>query len=97
MGTFRRVAADRGGASHAPGGERQPLGAWYRPLFELIKKSALVNPIKKTEERRCGIAAVGRLAVVVPPKGQCPYPAHSHRRRIGAHDAADPTPSASTS
>jgi hypothetical protein len=24
----------------------------YRPLFELIEQSALVNPIKKTQEQR---------------------------------------------
>jgi hypothetical protein len=25
--------------------------AWRRPLFELIKQSALVNPIKKAQEQ----------------------------------------------
>jgi hypothetical protein len=30
--------------------------ARHRPPFELIKEPALVNPIKKTEEQRCGLA-----------------------------------------
>jgi hypothetical protein len=36
--------------------------AWRRPLFELIKQSALVNPIKKSQER-CGRAFAGLLSL----------------------------------
>src|SRR5215831_13515623 len=36
--------------------------AWRRPLFELIKQSALVNPIKKAQEQRCGRAFAGPLS-----------------------------------
>jgi hypothetical protein len=37
--------------------------AWRRPLFELIKQSALVNPIKKSQEQRCGRAFAGPLSL----------------------------------
>jgi hypothetical protein len=37
--------------------------AWRRPLFELIKQSALVNPIKKAQEQRCGRAFAGPLSL----------------------------------
>jgi hypothetical protein len=36
--------------------------AWRRPLFELMKQSALVNPIKKSQER-CGRAFAGLLSL----------------------------------
>jgi hypothetical protein len=47
----------------------------YRPLFELIKESALVDPIKKTQEQRWGRALIrwsplcGALSTVEPDKG----------------------------
>jgi hypothetical protein len=47
----------------------------YRPLFELIEESALVNPIKKTQEQRWGRALNrwpplrGALSTVEPDKG----------------------------
>src|SRR5207253_11443186 len=37
--------------------------ARHRPLFELIQEPALVNPIKKTQQRRCGRAFVRRLSL----------------------------------
>jgi hypothetical protein len=37
--------------------------ARHRPLFELIKELAFVNPIKKTQEQRCGRAFVRRLSL----------------------------------
>jgi hypothetical protein len=39
--------------------------AWRRPLFELIKQSALVNPIKKAQQQRCGRAFAGSLSLRV--------------------------------
>jgi hypothetical protein len=52
--------------AHAPLGrmaaisiQDDPNMAWHRPLFELIKQSALVNPIKKSQEQRCGRAFAG--------------------------------------
>src|SRR5262245_7517067 len=47
----------------------------YRPLFELIEESAFVNPIKKTQEQRCGRGLIrwpplrGTLFTVEPAKG----------------------------
>jgi hypothetical protein len=47
----------------------------YRPLFELIEESALVNPIKKAQEQRWGRALIrwpplcGALSTVEPDKG----------------------------
>src|SRR6516164_5033799 len=37
--------------------------AWHRSMFELIKQSALVNPIKKSQEKRCGRAFAGLLSL----------------------------------
>jgi hypothetical protein len=37
--------------------------ARHRPAFELIKESALINPIKKTQRQRCGRAFVRRLSL----------------------------------
>src|SRR5262249_1040523 len=34
-----------------------------RLLFELVKEPALVNPVKKTQERRCGGACFRRLSL----------------------------------
>jgi len=36
---------------------------WRRPLFELMKQSALVNPIKKAQEQRRGRAFAGPLSL----------------------------------
>src|SRR6266404_7290338 len=57
--------------AHAPLGRMAAISiqddanmAWHRPLFELIKQSALVNPIKKAQEQRCGRAfAAGPLSL----------------------------------
>src|SRR5262249_22825178 len=38
--------------------------AWHPPLFELIEEAALINPIKKTEERRRSRAVVGRPSLL---------------------------------
>jgi hypothetical protein len=37
--------------------------ARHRPAFEPIKESALVKPIKKTQEQRCGRAFGRRLSL----------------------------------
>jgi hypothetical protein len=45
----------------------------HLPLFDLIKQPALINPVKRAQERRCGSAFVrplslnGRSCRSVPP------------------------------
>src|SRR5215813_2556515 len=67
-------------------------GRWLPPPLSSAS-TALFPPPALRERRhrglaRCGVA-MGRLAILVMPEGQCPHPRHSDGRGVNLEDAAD--------
>src|SRR5262245_23775370 len=57
------------------------------PILELLPSPALGERGHRGLARR-GVA-MGRVAILVMPEGQCPHPRHSYGRGVNLKDAAD--------